>query len=186
MFPECKKAAGWMDGFEKPWFVAGGWAIDLFIGKQTRPHADLEIGIFREDQKALKGQLADWEFRKAVNGSLITWNGEYLKLPVHEIHATDRVHNQQAEILLSEREEGRWIFRRNFDISCPAAEAILFTEDDIPYLNPQIVLLFKLRARTKDQADFQVARDFLSKDQRYWLKRSIQQMDIHHSWISYL
>ncbi|MGD6844537.1 nucleotidyltransferase domain-containing protein [Bacillus infantis] len=62
MFRECRKAAGWMAGFEKPWFVAGGWAIDLFIGKQTRPHADLEIGIFREDQQALKSYLEDWEF----------------------------------------------------------------------------------------------------------------------------
>jgi hypothetical protein len=186
MFRECRKAAEWMDGFDKPWFVAGGWAIDLFIGKQTRPHTDLEIGIFREDQQALKSYLADWEFWKAVSGSLISWNGEFLKLPIHEIHAVDRVHNQQLEVLLSECEEGRWIFRRNFDISCPAAEAILFTQDAIPYLNPQIVLLFKLKARPRDQADFQRAKDYLSKDQRDWLKQAIRQMDTHHPWISYL
>lgn len=31
-----------LDGFGKPWWVAGGWAVDLFIGRPTRPHKDIE------------------------------------------------------------------------------------------------------------------------------------------------
>jgi len=26
------------------WWIAGGWAIDLFLRRTTRPHADIEIG----------------------------------------------------------------------------------------------------------------------------------------------
>jgi hypothetical protein len=28
-----------------PWYVAGGWALDLFRGEQTREHGDLEIAV---------------------------------------------------------------------------------------------------------------------------------------------
>jgi hypothetical protein len=84
-----------MEGFERPWFIAGGLAFDLFIGKQTRPHADLEIGIYREDQITLKNCLEEWEFRKAVNGALMPWEGEFLSLPVHELHTRNRASFQQ-------------------------------------------------------------------------------------------
>ena len=32
-------------GVTVPWYVAGGWAIDLFLGRTTREHADLEIAV---------------------------------------------------------------------------------------------------------------------------------------------
>ena len=28
-----------------PWHVAGGWALDLFLGRVTRAHGDLEVGV---------------------------------------------------------------------------------------------------------------------------------------------
>jgi len=39
-------------------------AIDLFLGKETSDHHDIEIGIFREDQIELKKFLRNWEFKK--------------------------------------------------------------------------------------------------------------------------
>jgi hypothetical protein len=42
-----------MGGFARPWWIAGGWAADLFIGTVTRPHADLEISVLTSDQAAL-------------------------------------------------------------------------------------------------------------------------------------
>ncbi|MGM7683701.1 nucleotidyltransferase domain-containing protein [Cytobacillus sp. Hm23] len=48
-FEQCNRVNVLMSSYNKPWFIAGGWAIDLFIGKQTRPHHDLEIAIFRKD-----------------------------------------------------------------------------------------------------------------------------------------
>ena len=32
-------------GIPTPWYVAAGWALDLFRGRQTRQHADIEIAI---------------------------------------------------------------------------------------------------------------------------------------------
>lgn len=36
-------------GVGVPWCVVGGWAIDLWLGVQTRPHEDTEIAVSRED-----------------------------------------------------------------------------------------------------------------------------------------
>lgn len=51
-------AAAIMSAFPRPWFVSGGWALDLFVGHVTREHEDLEIGIARADQSLLHDFLA--------------------------------------------------------------------------------------------------------------------------------
>ena len=74
-------------GFGMPWWVAGGWAVDLFIGRLTRPHKDIEIAVFRHDQLVLQEHLAGWSLRKVVDHRRVSWlPGELLTLPVHEIH----------------------------------------------------------------------------------------------------
>jgi DNA-binding transcriptional LysR family regulator len=59
--------AGLMEGFGRPWCIAGGWAIDLFLGRQTRPHKDVEIAIFRDDQRRLFEHLAGWTINKSTH-----------------------------------------------------------------------------------------------------------------------
>src|SRR5437899_2178390 len=44
------------------WAVAGGWAIDLWLGEQTREHHDVEVVVARRDQTAVHAALrAEWE-----------------------------------------------------------------------------------------------------------------------------
>ena len=40
-----QEAAARLIGCGAHWCVVGGWAVDLFLGKQTRAHDDLEIAI---------------------------------------------------------------------------------------------------------------------------------------------
>jgi hypothetical protein len=56
-FVICSNVFSLMYGFHKPWCIAGGWAIDLFLDQITREHHDIEIAIFREDQMKLKNYL---------------------------------------------------------------------------------------------------------------------------------
>ncbi|MHC5671583.1 nucleotidyltransferase domain-containing protein [Nostoc sp.] len=87
-FSELVELSGLLNDFRQPWFVAGGWAIDLFIGDVTRVHKDIEIAIFRKDQSSLREYLFGWEFTKVVDGKMEPWNeNEWLELPIHEIHA---------------------------------------------------------------------------------------------------
>jgi Aminoglycoside-2''-adenylyltransferase len=116
-----------MHGFPALWCVAGGWAIDLFLGRVTRPHADVELAIFRQDQGLLHRQFPGWEFRKAVAGELAPWRvDERLSLPVHEIHArADKGAALSIEFLLNERVGDDWAFRRDLSVRLPIERAIL-------------------------------------------------------------
>ena len=42
-----------------PWWVAGGWAIDLLLGRQTREHGDLDLLVLRRDQAPVREELRD-------------------------------------------------------------------------------------------------------------------------------
>lgn len=39
------------------WWIAGGWAIDLFLGEQTREHEDVDVAILRKDEVAFRTYL---------------------------------------------------------------------------------------------------------------------------------
>ena len=53
-----------------PWWICGGWAIDLWLGHRTRDHADTDIGCFRPDLPQLLEALADWNVFCAHHGLL--------------------------------------------------------------------------------------------------------------------
>ncbi|WP_221639313.1 nucleotidyltransferase domain-containing protein [Nocardia bhagyanarayanae] len=52
-----------MAGVSAPWYVAAGWALDLFTGGDAREHSDLEIGIPRErfDEVAAAFPGFEWD-----------------------------------------------------------------------------------------------------------------------------
>jgi hypothetical protein len=45
-----------------PWAVAGGWAIDLHLQAETRPHDDIEIAVCRDHMEVVAACLGelDW------------------------------------------------------------------------------------------------------------------------------
>jgi len=182
----CRKVEGWMCGHDRPWGIAGGWAIDLFVGNQTRDHSDIEIAIHREEQHELRVTLADWSFQKVVKGELIKWESETLKLPIHELHGVNRT-GEHLEVLLNEVENDQWIFRRNPAITFPSSTLFLTSKEGIPYLHPAVVLLYKAKnPREKDHADFHAVKDLLSREDQRWLRNSLQIHVPDHEWISQL
>lgn len=184
-FVKCKQIAELMAGFNKDWFFSGGWAIDLFLGKETRDHYDVEIGIYRKDQVELKRYLATWDFRKVVHGEFLTWSDEYIELPVHEIHAKGA--GGDLEVLLNETDCENWIFRRDRRITYPLKPFIRFTEAGLPYLTPEIVLLYKAKnTREKDHMDFKSVKDALDAKKQQWLKQAISIHEPTHEWLKVL
>ena len=59
-----------------PWYVAGGWAVDLHLGRPTREHEDLEIGVPRERfaeveaDRALLAPMLTGDEREWLNAAL--------------------------------------------------------------------------------------------------------------------
>lgn len=176
-----------MKGFSRPWFIVGGWSIDLFLDRLTREHHDIEIGIFRRDQQSLGSYLGDWTQKKIVNFQAEPWNRpEVLPLPIHELHFYSKSHCR-LEILLQESEGNSWRYRREGRITLPMAEAIQWNSSGIPFLAPQIVLLYKAcDTRPKDAQDFAQTLPFLNGNQREWLARALETAHPQHSWITEL
>ena len=186
-FEQCLNVNNLMKGFSKDWFIGGGWAIDLFIGKQTREHHDIEICIGRKDQIYLKEYMRDWEFNKVTEGVLTTWQNDYLQLPIHEIHGKNNRTNMGLEILLNEIENDLWKFRRDEAITCSLNSLYSISNQGIPYLNPEIVLLYKIKnSRDKDHLDFYTVKDYLESSKKDWLKEAILRHDPNHKWLQEL
>ena len=164
-----------MRAHRTPWGIAGGWAIDLFVGAATRPHADVDIALLRDDQDALRRTLAGANVEKLVSGGRLPWSaGEWLEPPVHELHATwpDGTH---LELTLNECDSktGEWIYRRDPRIRLPLSR-MFRAAGDIPILAPEIVLLFKSKAPApKDEADLQAASPHLDDASARWLRDAI-------------
>lgn len=176
-----------MQNFTKPWYIAGGWAIDLFIGQQTRDHKDIEIAIYRQDQLTLQRYLSDWELVKIAAGQKLAWPpGEHLELPIHELHARSS-NGEKLEILLNEHKNQKWQFRRHLSITRPLGQVGMKTNSGIPFLSPEIVLLYKSKnPRAEDEHDFENTALLLPNQRRAWLKRSIEQYLPGHDWVTLL
>lgn len=175
-----------MDGFPAPWGVAGGWAIDVFLGRVTRSHADVELAVFRQDQVLLYHHFAGWGFNKAIDRRREAWEeGEWLQLPIHELPARRATASSETiEFLLGERDADNWAYRRDPSIQMPVEQAFVRTGVDLPFLAPEIVLLFKSKLpREKDTADLVSTAPALDVRQRRWLVRAISAAEPEHPWL---
>jgi len=185
-FAPVERVADLLRGFSAPWFVAGGWAIDLFLERVTRPHEDVDIALLRRDQAAIRPHLSGWTFTKVVLGERIPWQeGERLQPPVHEIHA-DRADGDptRLEFLLDETSGDSWAFRRDRRITRPLMSLGIQAASGVPFLVPEIVLLYKAKdPSAKDHADFELAGPRLAAGQREWLRQTLETCHPGHPWI---
>lgn len=186
MFEPPQNVRSLMRNFKPNWFIAGGWAIDLFIGKVTRQHEDIEIAIFRQDQLALQNYLNGWTLKKTENGVFSDWEkGAYLELPIHEIHCfNENSEPYLLEVLLNETNGKEWIFRRDKRITKPFSEIYLTSDSGVKFLCPEIVLLYKSKnPREKDEQDFQTVKKHLDIESKEWLKNALLVCHTEHHWL---
>lgn len=77
--------------------------------------------------------------------------------------------------------------RRDLRISSPLNSVWSYSETGIPYLNPEIVLLYKAKnTREKDHQDFITVKDHLDNMKRQWLKSALELHEPEHKWIQQL
>ncbi|MFL6333541.1 MAG: nucleotidyltransferase domain-containing protein [Pyrinomonadaceae bacterium] len=186
MFTLPVQVAAVMREFEPGWSVAGGWAIDLFLEKETRAHQDIEVAVFRKDQLALHDYFAGWLLQKIVKGEQVVWErDEWLGLPTHEIHCFNETgHPPRIEVLLNESNENEWLYRRDQLVRRALAKVQLESSAGVKFLCPEIVLLYKSKnPRAKDEQDFQSVVRCLGAEPRKWLKDAIKVCASEHHWL---
>ncbi|KGP73452.1 nucleotidyltransferase domain-containing protein [Pontibacillus yanchengensis] len=174
------------------WCIAGGWALDIHMGEETREHKDIDVIIFREDQQVLYKYLyGAWDLYKAENGKLEAWiQGEYL-CSKHDIWVSKDANSSWAfQIMLVDTENDEWIYQREKSIRASIEEIIHESQDGIPYIKPEIQLLYKAGSsiiRNKDFQDFQTILPFLDAREKKWLRDAInKQFPCGHYWLNWL
>ncbi len=108
-----RQAADMLTGFPAPWWIAGGWAVDLFVGRTTRLHGDMDIALLRGSEPALRAHVAGWDVQIAHNGAFEAWSGDVIKPTRHQFWARRRGNDPwMLEFLLEDHSDGLWHFRR--------------------------------------------------------------------------
>jgi hypothetical protein len=166
-----------------PWYVAAGWALELFTAGAARQHHDIEIAISATRFDEVAAALAEFEWNVVGDGQVWpypeklaehfqTWllnpgSGRYHLDVFREPHLGDL-----------------WACRRNPSITLPYNELILHTSAGIPYAIPEVVLLFKAKhRRDKDEADLRRVLPTMAEAQRSRLASWLARTHPGHPWI---
>ncbi|HLF71740.1 MAG TPA: amino acid transporter [Dehalococcoidia bacterium] len=172
---------------DAPWWIAGGWAIDAFIGRKTREHGDLDVGILRRDQLKAQAQLALWDLQAAdPPGKLRPWrHGETLPLTVQDVWCRPSPESAWGlQLMLDEAEGDEWEYRRNRAVHRPVESLTWQDAKGVPYLAAEVQLLYAAaRLSPKHEQDFAACRPLLSAVQAGWLATALRLAHPGHPWI---
>jgi hypothetical protein len=178
-----------------PWWIAGGWAIDLFLGRQTREHEDIDVQILRRDQQVIRALFGAWDVQAALPPPrdeawpFRSWDlDEPLDAEIHDVWCRPEPTQPWAlQLMIADTQDDSWLFRRMLAIRRPIDRIGCVSGEGIPYLTPEIQLLYKAKGlRPKDEADFARVLPALDQDRRQWLRNALTEAHPHHPWLERL
>ncbi len=152
------------------WWISGGHALELHLGRSWRSHDDIDVGVLRGDAPGLATLLEDWDIEIAAAGVLTRWDGSVPLSEESQNNLWCRKRSDQSwclDVTLGDGDQESWIFGRDPSIRVLWADAILRTALGVPYLAPELQLLYKSRdMRPKDELDARQVIPNLTSDQR--------------------
>ena len=177
-------AAEWFANVSVPWWIAGGWAIDLFLDRETRAHKDLDVGVLRRDVGAVLGSIQGWEVFEAKDRALTRLSHTTPRSDVNSLWCRKLgTQRWKVELMLDEAEGDLWIYRRHPGVRRTLEGLVYQSSDSIPYLAPEVQLLYKAKqARPQDELDFEAVVPNLSAEARNWLYQSLVHTLPSHPW----
>ena len=207
------RVAAVMSTYSHAWALCGGWAVDSWLGRVTREHADLDIAVFESDQRALLEHLAEWNLiahDEDEPQAIEPWTGRPLVLPAH-LHArepglenaalvrqwvtppyTQAKDGRDFEFIVNPGAGAEWVFSGDPRIALPVAVCVRESSWGLPALVPEAIAFYKatayfghpkLWARPHDVSDFEALVPLLDSDRRAWLRHSIATLHPEHPWL---
>lgn len=179
------------------WAVCGGFALDLFLGRGTRAHGDLDLSAAEAHRGRIQRWMLErgwqvWEFRgqgmmRPLNADtpsepgrnlmcvregceLVTfWPCDVPGMALHEWHSKGIRTLNYMEFLFRGQPEGEAFFSRSPD------RAIL-RRGGIPFLAPEVVLLYKASQpeRPVNQGDHAAAFPMMDGEQKAWFLTALE------------
>ncbi|MEM8905960.1 MAG: amino acid transporter, partial [Actinomycetota bacterium] len=128
------------------WWLSGGHALEMHLGRSCRAHDDTDIGVCRDDVPAVAGVLSGWDLHVAAAGVLTPWAGGPLSAERSENNLWCRPTPSspwRLDVTIGDGTPEEWIYRRDRTIRRPWAGAVLVSRTGVPHLAPELQLLFK-------------------------------------------
>ncbi|RYE56189.1 MAG: amino acid transporter [Rhizobiaceae bacterium] len=172
-------------GVDRPWCVVGGWALDLWHGRETREHHDLEFTVLREDFDRFRRVLTGMAFYTVNSGVFEVLREEAEPDPsISQVWCWDiAAARWRVDMMIEPGTPEIWICKRDHAITRPRGEIVGRSVEGVPYLGPSAILLLKAKhQRPKDEADFDMALPLLETSEKAWLKSCLGRLYPEHDW----
>jgi len=156
------------------WWISGGVALDLFLGRTTRPHGDLDVSVARPDWPVVAAELGRHLQLCPVADGWIDETGELTADRVDSLWCRPAAGGPWClQVLLEEVEDDDWVYRRDPRVRLPLGTATGVVEG-VPVVDPAVQLLWKSAApRPQDDADRRLVEPLLGTGRRSWLAAAI-------------
>ena len=178
-------------GVNVPWYVAAGWALDLFLGGGHREHDDLEIAVPNTRFDEVAEVLGDLEIFLITDKTEATPFAEARDrfFDTHQTWVREPASGFWRFDVFREPSEGdTWICRREPAIRLRYERLIERTDDGIPYGAPEVILLMKAKHAhlEKNERDLAAALPRLAPERRVWLRDAVARVHPGHKWLDVL
>ena len=186
---EPSSIAAFMDGFDRPWWIIGGWSIQAFTGV-ARPHEDLDISILSSDAEAFGLFLGvDWTPWNVDEGWFRPFDHRFAEVrPDSQLWVRRDARSPWIlDVPFTPDTGGRWTNKRRPAHTEDLEDVTWVAPDGLRYSRPEVTLMFKAaQARPKDRLDAEVALPRLDAHARRWLRDAVAGLDPGHPWVTAL
>lgn len=196
------------------WAVCGGFALDLFLGRETRTHGDIDLCAREADRDSIvpfmQGQgWQVYEFRgmgkmRLLDAAPFSEPGRNLLCVLpgcslveffpsdeegllwHKFHHSGIRELNYLEFLFTPCTDEGFIFSANPPILLPMDKAFLKSPEGIPFLAPELALLYKASRPQEPNAaeDFRAVFPALGEEQRRWFASCLRKLyPEEHPWL---
>ncbi len=183
--------------------ICGGYAIDLFLGETSRPHGDLDMLVYWPQRDTViqcmndlgyavyemlgdgkAHHITDIADQRKWKRNIICVKGDCDLVSLTPTEEPDVVriafrHGtpslQMLEFLFNDKTDTEFLYARDHRVRRNLADALL-SRDGIPYLAPELCLLYKSTdtARESNQHDFRTAFPRMHPEQQAWLQNALR------------
>jgi hypothetical protein len=174
-----------MDGFDRPWWIIGGWSIEVFTGV-PREHEDMDISILSSDAEAFRQFLGDrWTPWNVDDSWFRPFDHRFTEVrPDSQVWVRrDAQSPWVLDVPFTPDTGGRWTNKRHLAHTEDLDDVTWVAPDGLRYALPEVTLMFKYaQTREKDRRDAEVALPMLDDRARGWLRATVARIDPDHPW----
>lgn len=177
--------AEFMEGFNRPWWIIGGWSIEVFTGV-PRAHEDMDISILSSDAPAFREFLGErWTPWNVDDSWFRPFDGRFTQVrPDSQVWVRRNAQSPWVlDVPFTPDTSGRWTNKRHLAHTEDLEDVTWIAPDGLRYARPEVTLMFKAaQSREKDRCDAEACLPLLDEVARAWLRDAVARFKPDHAW----